>query len=73
MQKTAFPMDINKWVAVNCSEAGRISIKRKKQGQQESLLSKWFCDTSTGTVTGAVHCGFFFVGWGFGLMVATYG
>jgi hypothetical protein len=35
-------------------------------------LSKWFCDTSTGTAIRAARC-VSFVGWGFGLLVASYG
>jgi hypothetical protein len=34
-------------------------------------MSKWFYDTSTGAATGAARCGFF-VGRGFGLLVASY-
>jgi hypothetical protein len=36
------------------------------------MLSKWFCDTSTGAAIGAARCGSF-VGGGFGLLVARYG
>jgi hypothetical protein len=38
----------------------------------DTRMSIWFCDTSTGSATGAVHCGSF-VGGGFGLLVASYG
>jgi hypothetical protein len=34
------------------------------------MLSKWFCDTSTGTATGAARCGSF-VGKAFNLLVVS--
>jgi hypothetical protein len=35
------------------------------------FLSKWFYDTSTGAVTGAVRCGSF-IGGSFSLLIASY-
>jgi hypothetical protein len=35
-------------------------------------MSKWFCDTSTSTATGAVCCGSFIEG-GFDLLIVSYG
>jgi hypothetical protein len=37
-----------------------------------SLVSKWFCNTSTGTATRAARCGSC-IGVGFGLLVASFG
>jgi hypothetical protein len=40
-------------------------------GVLQSIVSKWFYDTSTSAATGAAHCGSF-VGGGFDLLVVSY-
>jgi hypothetical protein len=54
--------------------SGNAQVKCEKLIPQHEIMfvSNWFYYTSTGATTGAARCDSF-IGWDFGLLVASYG